>query len=240
MDERGNVTLSEHMGLGPREMIALVGGGGKSTILFRLGSELATEGRRVVLTTTTKMGRDQVSGIRTICHSLACAVSCRPDGPVMLVTGGDDHKVTGPSPEDLDALFRDPVVDYVVVEADGARGRSLKAPGDHEPVIPSTATTVVIAMGMDALGRKVQEVAHRVEKAVEFLGVSPDHTVAPADCAAILTHPRGVFREVPKDARVLVALTKVRPGALTRSAMHLADLLEAEDRISDVLILSSE
>ena len=234
------MTLSERMGLASREMVALVGGGGKSTILFRLGSELATEGRRVILTTTTKMGRDQVSGIRTVCHSSACAVSCRPDGPVMLVTGGDDHKVTGPSPQELDALFRDSAVDYVIVEADGARGRPLKAPGDHEPVIPSTATTVVIAMGMDALGRRLDEVAHRVDKAVEFLGVRPEHTVAPADCAAILTHPRGVLREVPNDARVLVALTKVRPGALTRSAAHLAGLLDAADRISDVLILPSE
>ena len=41
------------------EIVALVGGGGKSTLLSALGE---IHGRGTVLTTTTKMGSDQVGG----------------------------------------------------------------------------------------------------------------------------------------------------------------------------------
>ena len=98
--------------------MALVGGGGKSTLLFGLGEEFAAAGKRVILTTTTKMGRDQVLSIPTVCWSADtdCAIAALDEtGPVMLLTYGDDHKVTGPAPEVVDRLFTESNADYIVV-----------------------------------------------------------------------------------------------------------------------------
>ena len=205
------MSLAALLDLGERELVALVGGGGKSTLLFALGDELADAGSRVLLTTTTKMGRHQADSAATVCWSadVACAVTALDQrSPVMLVTEGDDHKVTGPDPGLIDSLFFEANVDYILVEADGSRGMPLKAPAAHEPVIPVTATAVVILMGVDAVGRPLAEVVHRVDEARRFTGLSGDHKLTPVDCAAILLHPDGALRRVPEDAKAIIGLTK--------------------------------
>ena len=204
--------LADKLGLGERELVSLVGGGGKSTLLFGLGDELAAAGKRVILTTTTKMGREQVLALPTICWSAdtdcARAALDKP-GPVMLLTYGDDHKVTGPSPELVDRLFAESTADYIIVEADGSKGRPLKAPAGHEPVVPTASTTVVILVGIDAVGRPLAQVTHRTEVAQDFLGTGSDRTLTAADCAAIVLHPKGALRTCPPSSRVVVAVTKV-------------------------------
>ncbi|MBT5139701.1 MAG: hypothetical protein HOM37_11665, partial [Acidimicrobiaceae bacterium] len=55
--------LAEALKLGPNELVALVGGGGKTTALFALGRQLDGS---VVLTTTTKMGRGRSGGRQTV------------------------------------------------------------------------------------------------------------------------------------------------------------------------------
>jgi probable selenium-dependent hydroxylase accessory protein YqeC len=222
-------SLSDLLGLGSRELVAIVGGGGKSTLLFGLGNELAATGRRVVLTTTTKMGRYQITDLSNVCWSAdtGCVIDALDTpGPVMLLTDGDDHKVTGPSPEAVDHLFAAAAADYIIVEADGSHGRPLKAPASHEPVVPSATTTVVILMGIDAVGRRLDEATHRVEEAMRFTGLAPDHILTPGDCATILTHPEGALRVCPSNSRVVVGLTKVGSAADIRAS---AEMLAATD-----------
>jgi molybdenum cofactor cytidylyltransferase len=228
------------MGLESRELVSLVGGGGKSTLLFLLGRELAVGGRRVVLTTTTKMGRRQIHDVPTVCESVECAARAPGEvGPIMLVTGGDAHKVTGPSPEELDSLFDGGSVDFLIVEADGAHGRSLKAPALHEPVVPSASSTVVIAMGVDAIGLRLDEATHRVEKAMEFSGLGEAHILTPADCVGILAHPGGALRAVPQESRVLVALTKVRRGTDDAAVDEMVGLLRDHGRFDGIVTIEA-
>ena len=225
------MSLAALLAVGDHELISLVGGGGKSTLLFGLGDELAAAGNRVLLTTTTKMGRYQTAVVPTVCWSTdslsataedAVAALDRP-GPVMLVTGGDDHKVTGPPPERVDKLFAESGADYIIVEADGSHGRPLKAPAAHEPVVPSTSTIVVMLVGIDAVGRPLDAVTHRTETAMRFIGVDSGHIMTPADCAAVLLHPDGALRSCPLDSRVIVAVTKVRSPTDRMAAQELAE-----------------
>jgi molybdenum cofactor cytidylyltransferase len=205
------MSLTELLGLGESELVALVGGGGKSTLLFALGNELAAMGKRVILTTTTKMGRDQADSAATVCWSadVDCAeAALDQQSPVMLVTEGDDHKVTGPPPTAVDRLYEESTADYVIVEADGSRGKPLKAPAAHEPVIPSTATMVVILMGIDAVGQPLGAAVHRVEEAQRFTTLGLDHALTAPDCVQVILHPEGALRNCPPAARVVIAVTK--------------------------------
>ena len=47
--------LSRALRIRPREVVVLVGGGGKTTLMFRLADELVASGRRVVTTMTTRI-----------------------------------------------------------------------------------------------------------------------------------------------------------------------------------------
>ncbi|MDX2344445.1 MAG: selenium cofactor biosynthesis protein YqeC [Acidimicrobiia bacterium] len=235
--------LVDLLGLGDRELVSLVGGGGKSTMLFGLGDELSSTGKRVILTTTTKMGRYQTTELTNICWSadMDCVVDAldRP-GFTMLVTGGDDHKVTGPPPEVVDHLFADSGADYIVVEADGSHGRPLKAPASHEPVVPSQTTMVVILMGIDAVGQTLGEVTHRVDEAVRFTDLEPSHVMTATDCASVLVHPDGALRCCPPGSRVLVALTKVKSEADHRTAQAVTEaILAATPHVAVVVVPST-
>jgi probable selenium-dependent hydroxylase accessory protein YqeC len=226
--------------LDDRELVSLVGGGGKSTLLFALGRELAAAGSRTVMTTTTKMGRDQALAAPTVCweaDTICAAKALEKPGPVMLVAGGDHHKVTGPSPEVVDRVFAAATASFVLVEADGSQGRPLKAPAGFEPVVPSQTTTVVILMGIDAVGRPIADVAHRVEVACRFSGHGPDRLVTVEDCARILLHPEGALRTCPPGAKVRIAVTKVRSPADKEAASQLAALVaETHPEIDTVVI----
>jgi probable selenium-dependent hydroxylase accessory protein YqeC len=232
--------LRETLGLGDHELVALVGGGGKSTLMFGLGYELAEAGRRVIMTTTTKMGREQALEAPTVCWSADadCAIEAMDDaGPVMLVTGGDDHKVTGPMPEIVDRLFAETNADYVIVEADGSWRRPLKAPAAHEPVIPVTSTTVVILMGMSAVGQALQDVTHRVDQAILFTGLPPDHLLSPSDCARILIHPDGALRVCPPQSRILVGLTQIGSPADIAAAQAISAEVSLDPRVSECVLI---
>lgn len=221
-------TLRNLLALGDHELISLVGGGGKSTLMLALGRELAAAGQRVIMTTTTKMGRDQALAAPNVCWEAdAVCVSRALDkpGPVMLVAGGDEHKVVGPEPRIVDRLFTEVDADFVLVEADGSQGRPLKAPAPFEPVIPSHTTTVVVLMGIDAIGHPLGQVAHRIEVACRFTGHDSDHRVTVDDCARVLLHPDGVLRSCPAGAQVKIAITKVGRPSERVAATGLADLV---------------
>lgn len=228
------MSLSGLLGLGTRELVAIVGAGGKSTLMAALGAELAAAGRMVLVTTTTKMGTDQTDRYPTVVWTDedVAAVLDRP-GPILVLERGDESKVTGPTPDVVDALFG--TADYVLVEADGARGRSFKAPAEHEPVIPAATTFVVIVVGSDAFGRPIAEAAHRPERVVAISGRETSAAITPAVVASVIGHHDGGLRGVPATARVAVAVTKVANETDRALVRDLAARLEHHPQIDRVV-----
>jgi len=228
------------LGLGRSELVAFVGAGGKSSLLFGLGAELSASTNGVVMTTTTKMGTAQIPGWSKVCRTDAEVSSALERGePVFLVGGIAGEKVTGVAPEVADRVFATAAVDYLLAEADGARGKSFKAPAPHEPVIPASATLVVVVAGIDAIGRTIAEVAHRPEWVAALTGRRADDVVRPADMAHVLGDPEGGRRGVPAGARVVVALTKVSPGSDADAAAAIADRLKTDPNIDRVVTIEA-
>jgi len=173
--------------------VAFVGGGGKSNAMFRLGRELAAAGRRVLLTTTTRIFAAQIAQapahvifdprqqtLTGLLPALEEAVARR--GQVLLIGAADAEsgKAFGLGPEVVDALTRSGRFDVVLNEADGSRMRPFKAPAPHEPVIPATTTLVVPVVGLDVLGRPLtDEHAHRAARIAELAGVPLAAPVTP-------------------------------------------------------------
>jgi len=194
------MSLIADLGIGDRELVSFVGAGGKTTLLLDLGRELKDLGRSVVLGTTTRMGTDQIPSWADV---------GQPDniGPAatFVVESTEGPKVIGSQPEVFDKIFES--TNHVLVEADGARRRQIKAPTPHEPVIPSRTTTVVLVAGTDALGRPISDVAHRPERVAEVLGMSQDDLMTPEAMTRLVTNVEGGLARVPQGARVVVALT---------------------------------
>lgn len=231
--------LREQFDLGRRELVSIVGAGGKTTILRTLGEELATARAQVVLTTTTMLAEDQVH--EPACWSdLPSEVEARfsPGVPLFVVAGRVPGKVTGPSKTVVDRIFLETTVDYIIVEADGARKMMIKAPAEHEPAIPEASTTVIVTMGFDAIGRSIIDVAHRPERVAELAGLTVDDPLTTDTAAQVLLHPTGGLKSIPSGANVVMALTKVTAG--TRgAAQELATILETHPRVNSAVLLPS-
>ena len=229
--------------------VAFVGGGGKSNAMFRLGRELAAAGRRVLLTTTTRIFAAQIAQapahvifdprqqtLTGLLPALEEAVARR--GQVLLIGAADAEsgKAFGLGPEVVDALTRSGRFDVVLNEADGSRMRPFKAPAPHEPVIPATTTLVVPVVGLDVLGRPLtDEHAHRAARIAELAGVPLAAPVTPAMVARVLAHPDGGLKGVPPSARVIPLLNKLDRGA-AETAHALARRLLRAERIDSVVV----
>ena len=97
----------------------------------------------------------------------------------------------------------------VLVEADGSRGRPIKAPGPGEPVIPPGADIVIGIIGLDSLGAPIdEEHAFRPEILAERVGLSAGSPLDAAAAGRLAAHPEGLFRGAPEGARKIVVLNK--------------------------------
>lgn len=180
---------------------AIIGSGGKSTLLKTLGLELMRAGGRVLLCTTTHMfpvagvpwdgssrrldavpwkpGTLHVPG----CTCEACAGLARGSICQAGVLDPETGKLSSPA-EPLDHLAQR--FDYVLAEADGSKRLPLKAHAAWEPVIPTGTANVVWVVGASGFGRPVDEVVHRPELFCERCGCKPTDTATPERVARVL------------------------------------------------------
>ena len=219
VDTQALSELARLLDLGAHEHVAIVGGGGKTTVMHTLGQQLA--GTRV-LTCTTKMGHDQTGGLPTLlAPSDDDLVAAATAGPVVAWKAIDGQKAIGVDPETCDRWFD--LVDHVLIEADGSRRRPFKAPADYEPVVPSSTTMMVSVIGADALGRVIADQCHRPLRVAALADCTPYERLSPRAAAMVILHDRGARKELPAGARFAVVISKVD----AKSAGFVDDLHEA-------------
>ncbi len=200
--------LIDELGITPPAVVALVGGGGKTTLMRALHAEGVRRGWAVVAGTTTKVAVEQAADLPGFLHS-----------------GAVEDKLTGAADDVVRAAAT--MHDLVVVEADGSRSKVVKAPARHEPVVPTCATQVIAVIGADALDRVIEDVAHRPMLVGAVCGCSPYGRLTVERAERLLTDPeRGGAKGVPAGARFAVAITRIGP-AQQRLADELAARLAA-------------
>lgn len=242
-------SLVEALGLRAREHIALVGGGGKTTLMFALANELRRSGKRVITSTTTKVWHKEALEYEKVLL-VKDEADWRPKQAEELNREGtvfvgksilDSGKVEGISASVADEIFHDSNAQYLIAEADGSAGHPLKAPTEHEPVIPSSVTMVVAVMGLEAMGAPLDEAtAFRIEQVMKVTGLESGDILTPTALAKVFLHPAGVFKGTPESARRVVFLNKGDMIGETTQAAELADILLADSTKNiDCVILGS-
>ena len=209
------LTLAGALAIRESEVISLAGGGGKTTLLFALGRELSSRKEGVVLTTTTKIWEpapssdfalfisDQISEVeKWILKNLGAS-------PYLLIAAARlaNGKLQGIAPSWVEKIHSLPGVSVIIVEADGAAGRSLKAPRAGEPVWPPNTTLVVPVVGIDVLGRPLdEEHVFRSEIASRVLNLPRGTAVTPEMIAGLLSE---ILKGSPEEARVIPFINKI-------------------------------
>lgn len=188
-------------------VVAIVGAGGKTSLVYALAREVAALGGRAIVTGTARFTPAPHSWrmpplVEARPGAVALAVAgAAGEAGVLVVTGVEPQpagRLAPVAPEDIAALAAVEGVDAVLVEADGSRTRAFKAPGDHEPVIPDAATHVIAVVGASVLGQPVDEVhVHRPQRVrVIVSGLPPDARCDAALIARVLAHEAGGRKHV--------------------------------------------
>ncbi len=164
----------------PCPVVAVVGGGGKSSLIYRLGAEAVALGRRAILTGTSRFTQladaPPLRAVVTDESSLPSAVASALETE-HIVVASTGHlpkgRLAGLESQTIGALAAMHNVGLVSVHSDGSRQRPFKAPGEHEPAIPESATHVVAVVGLDALGAPIDEAhVHRPEAVHALVGAA--------------------------------------------------------------------
>ena len=215
--------------------VAIVGGGGKTTILHALGKQLHG---RTILTCTTKMGFDQNNSL---------PIHLKPDdetignssigNPIMVWEEIEGQKAIGVDPAMCERWFT--IVDNVIVEADGSRRLPFKAPAEFEPVIPSSSTLVISTIGADSLDQVISDCCHRPNLVADLAECMPHDRLTPERASRVILHSEGQKKAKPPNADFCVAITKVDNGNQHKVEV-LSNLIGSLDQNTKVMTIAFE
>ncbi len=164
-----------------RGITAIIGGGGKTTLLYALAEELKKKGSVIICTSThikipekyrlVTGGADEIKkGLES--YGVICAGSI-----------AKDDKITSPNTpfSELEKM-----ADYILAEADGAKVLPLKAHAPYEPVIPENTNKTILVIGADGFFKPIKEVCHRSGLWASLAGTSVEDDATPEGEAEVI------------------------------------------------------
>jgi len=230
----------------PGDCLAFSGAGGKTTAISLLARQLDPP---VLVTTTTHLAIDQFSladqvfriGETTDIEELLFDLPAE----VNLLVGEEteDQRVIGLGEKKLQEVYKFSKHRGIslLIEADGSRLRSLKAPADHEPVIPSFVDSVVVVSGLSALGKPlIEDWVHRADRFAQLAGLGLGEPISTEAIVRVLRNPSGGLKDIPQGARRLCLLNQADNPQLQAQGNRIARSLIPEYAAAIVSSLTLE
>ena len=186
---------------GKKHTICIVGGGGKTTVMYELAAAWAACGRKVLVLTSTHIlcpADGSFAADAAAVHNLWQQRRYAVIGTPELSTG----KLTLPPQSVYEALKLQ--ADVILCEADGSRHHPCKVPAKYEPVLLPDSDIVLAVAGMDALGRPLAQACQRSQLAAELLGCSAEKIIDEQMLAALLLSEQGARKNVGARAYYIV------------------------------------
>ncbi len=178
--------------------VAILGGGGKTGLLLRLGAELAGHHPRVLLTSLTRSAAD-IQPPPLLLHGAGNSplLPFEQTNPLFVMSSqAEKGKLLGISPQLLATLLARSSL--ALVECDGARKLPLKAHTMHDPAVPDCATHVVVVVGAAVVDTTLEQgLVHRRELFQSLWDVPSDFRLKADFIAAVVTDSRGYRAKIP-------------------------------------------
>lgn len=234
------MSLKDLLNLKKGDVISIVGAGGKTTFMYSLAEELRGE-NRVLVTTTTKiyMPSKKYYDFITINESNFNKYNYEKTNGIYLYGSflNEENKIIGLDTELLGAQL--PYFDYILVEADGSKRKSIKGWKDDEPVIIKNTNKTIGILSIDALGKKVNiENIHRLYEFKSITNSKENEIVTEKHVTSLVFHNKGLF----KDARgeKILFINKVDTDSELILAQKLVNsILESNDNYIDKILIGS-
>ena len=219
--------------------MAFVGAGGKTTAMFKAARELSTRPDRslprktVLVTTTTHLGSwqagfaDQVICVNSLSEITKLEMNL-PTGVTLLIGKEINNRLSGLSTDKLEKVRRIAEEQNLplLVEADGAQSRPLKAPGEQEPAIPEFSKHVVVVAGLSGIGKQLsREWVHRPEIFAELSGLNLGDEITFEAMVKVLRNTKGGLKNIPSTAHRVLLLNQADTVNLQAQGRSISDQL---------------
>lgn len=211
----------------PGSVVSLVGGGGKTSALCALAR---CQNRPTLITTTTKVGQSQISSAdaRIRLDEFFAKPGQALDQNVTwvsdLVQLDGTSKIGGVPEAEMTRLigYAQALGLTVLIEADGAKRRAIKAPEAHEPVVPSESNFVIACIGLSVLDRPAtEETVHRLPRYLSCVGGNEGDPIEESAILKLIAHPNGSFKSTPEHAEKILLLNQADTPELSERAIRL-------------------
>lgn len=224
------------------DVVAFIGAGGKTSALIGLGYELLDEDWRILATTTCVIDEEQ---LRLMPHTMPynsnpeiISSALSEHGFVFVYDSIRNGKVYGPAIEWTREVLDTIDSDVLLIEADTAEGRPLKAPLQGEPHIPPEASLVVPIASLAALDKPLDdEHIYNPQAMIEKYGYYEGSNVRSAWIAQVLRDDELGLQGIPEKARVVVFVNQTPEiGYLRGRARMIARLVLQSSRVNSVAL----
>lgn len=229
-----------------KELISFVGGGGKTTSLFKLSKELKSKGKKILVTTTTAIYfpyKEEYDKIIIDSSSKIIEKLIDIKNETVTIIGSrvsKENKLLGIKEEIIEEIFNKEIFDYILVEADGSKRKPIKAPAEHEPVIPKNSYKTIGVIGLDALGTKInEENVHRPELFCSITESRINDIIDEEKITKIIINEKGLFKGTSKESKKYVLLNKMDDEKTKQNALKIADLVIKSNFKVDGIIAAS-
>tara|TARA_B100000700_G_scaffold331537_1_gene465334 strand:- start:10675 stop:11442 length:768 start_codon:yes stop_codon:yes gene_type:complete len=207
-------------------IIAIVGAGGKTSLLYRLGEEAIAMNHSALLSGTTlfTLPKKEIQNQKTLEETNENLLNILTkevfnSQVVIAKTGTAPKKRQRPiSVELIDKIAKDSQFRLIALESDGSKMRPFKAPAVHEPVIPKSATHVIYVIGLSAVDKPLSEdYVHRSELVRKIAGPATHCTIEVI--SKIATSLQGGKKGVNnRDFTILINQSELNPSLATELA----------------------
>jgi len=161
---------------------AFVGAGGKTSLIEYLAGKVVERNKKTVITTTTKIYAREPYILLTQNRGSNDATG----NPIRAGKTIENGKLTAVTFDDIRELEK--TFDTVLIEADGAKGKPLKYPAPHEPVIPPFSGMVFVLAGLDSLFGQIKEKVFRWNILGEKWGLTGSEIISPEIFSSFFTN----------------------------------------------------
>lgn len=234
--------LYEALKIKKNRSIAIIGSGGKTSIIYRLADELSIKGR-ILVTTTTKMFYPEENKFNV------CITDCinqfnnfidksSNNKPFFLAKSViSNNKVEGISSRLADLLITQNLFDYILIEADGAMNKSLKYHDFYEPVIPMLSKMIIICVGIDCINKEFNSNnVHRANLAIESIGISLNTIIKPYHVVKCIKYCLTNKKHMMENKKKVLLINKVEDDSDIDAATEIGAQLR---QYFDEIIISS-
>ena len=189
--------------------IAFLGGGGKTSLLLKIGGELSKYYDRILLTSLTKSENILPDNTLTLSeYETEQENSYMTLNPLFIMKCmGEDNKWQGLKAEEIERISSK--FDFTLIECDGAKKLSLKGHNNYDPVVPDYCDAVIIVAGADVVGSRIcAGKVHRPELFKTLWGLQEEDELSIDLIVEVLTTRKGYLSKLPNEIERIYFVNK--------------------------------